>query len=149
MPIYQSRNWLSLLQVHLECNLFVQYPSIIVDEVNGLVKVLVQFNFDHEASKLQQTFGSFLRVIDISIPSIWLDESEEGEESVVSYFLDVLVKMTLKSYVRHTVLLLEFFSCRTNWLIWPYFLCINQGLISNKSTRLMVEISKYLPLWYF
>ncbi|XP_056022733.1 putative elongator complex protein 1 [Ostrea edulis] len=57
--------------------------DIMRDEVNGLVKVLVQFNFDHEASKLQQTFGSFLRVIDISIPSIWLDESEEGEESVV------------------------------------------------------------------
>jgi hypothetical protein len=78
------------LQIKKFClKAIVQYLFLIVDEVNGLVKVLVQFNFDHEASKLQQTFGSFLSVIDISIPSIWLDESEEGEESVVSFLLDV------------------------------------------------------------
>lgn len=54
--------------------------------MNGLVKVLVQFNNDKEASKLQETFGSFLNLIDTSVPSIWLDEAEDEGESVVSYF---------------------------------------------------------------
>lgn len=57
--------------------------DIMRDEVHGLVKVLVQFNSDKEASKLQETFGGFLSLIDTSIPSIWMDDSEEGEESVV------------------------------------------------------------------
>ena len=58
--------------------------SELSDEVNGLVKVLVQFNNDKEASKLQETFGSFLNLIDTSVPSIWLDEAEDEGESVVS-----------------------------------------------------------------
>nr|XP_022331417.1 putative elongator complex protein 1 [Crassostrea virginica]XP_022331418.1 putative elongator complex protein 1 [Crassostrea virginica] len=57
--------------------------DIMRDEVNGLVKVLVQFNNDKEASKLQETFGSFLNLIDTSVPSIWLDEAEDEGESVV------------------------------------------------------------------
>ncbi|XP_061166857.1 putative elongator complex protein 1 [Saccostrea echinata] len=57
--------------------------DIMRDEVKELVKVLVQFNSDKEACKLQQTFGSFLTLIDSAIPSIWLDEAEEGEESLV------------------------------------------------------------------
>lgn len=60
--------------------------SELSDEVNGLVKVLVQFNNDKEASKLQETFGSFLNLIDTSVPSIWLDEAEDEGESVVSCF---------------------------------------------------------------
>ena len=58
--------------------------SELSDEVNGLVKVLVQFNNDKEASKLQETFGSFLNLIDTSVPSIWLDEAEDEGEYVVS-----------------------------------------------------------------
>lgn len=60
------------------------------DEVCGLVKVMIQFNSDKEASKLQETFGGFLSLIDTSIPSIWMDDSEEGEESVVSFVYIVL-----------------------------------------------------------
>ena len=48
------------------------------------MKVLVQFNNDKEACKLQETFGSFLNLIDTSVPSIWLDEAEDEGESVVS-----------------------------------------------------------------
>lgn len=64
--------------------------SFLSDEVHGLVKVLVQFNSDKEASELQETFGGFLSLIDTSIPSIWMDDSEEGEESVVSFIYIVL-----------------------------------------------------------
>lgn len=60
------------------------------DEVRGLVKVMIQFNRDKEASKLQETFGGFLSLIDTSIPSIWMDDSEKGEESVVSFVYIVL-----------------------------------------------------------
>lgn len=72
--------------------------SFLSDEVHGLVKVLVQFNSDKEASKLQETFGGFLSLIDTSIPSIWMDDSEEGEESVVSFMYIIHVLYTVYMY---------------------------------------------------
>lgn len=73
--------------------------SLLSDEVHGLVKVLVQFNSDKEASKLQETFGGFLSLIDTSIPSIWMDDSEEGEESVVSIMYIILYTVYMYCFV--------------------------------------------------
>lgn len=65
---------------------------------------MIQFNSDKEASKLQETFGGFLSLIDTSIPSIWMDDSEEGEESVVSFCVYCSVHL-VDQYYNHQCLL--------------------------------------------
>lgn len=85
----------------------ILFKSLLSDEVRGLVKVMIQFNSDKEASKLQETFGGFLSLIDTSIPSIWMDDSEEGEESVVSFMYIVLYTLLINIYNHQCMLCLS------------------------------------------
>lgn len=53
------------------------------DEVQSLLKALVQFHFDKQASELQQKFSDFLSDIEKSIPDIWNDETNDNSNQPI------------------------------------------------------------------
>ncbi|XP_067666360.1 elongator complex protein 1-like [Haliotis asinina] len=53
------------------------------EEVNSLMKALVQFHYDAQALSLHQQLDSFLTLIDKSVPCIWLDESPQDAPLVL------------------------------------------------------------------
>lgn len=53
------------------------------DEMQSLLKALVQFHFDKQASELQQKFSNFLIDIEKSIPDIWNDETTDNSSQPV------------------------------------------------------------------
>lgn len=52
------------------------------EEVNSLMRALVQFHYDALALSLHQQLDSFLTLIDRSIPCIWLDEGPQDANPV-------------------------------------------------------------------
>ncbi|XP_041368137.1 putative elongator complex protein 1 [Gigantopelta aegis] len=48
------------------------------DEINSLMKALVQFSFDEKAATLQSVYDKFLGLIEKSIPDIWSDDDAAG-----------------------------------------------------------------------
>ncbi|XP_050400730.1 putative elongator complex protein 1 [Patella vulgata] len=53
------------------------------DDMNLLLKILVEFYYDDEASKLQEMYDMFLSVIDTSIPEIWLNSTDTSNTDTV------------------------------------------------------------------
>jgi hypothetical protein len=56
-----------------------------------LLKALVQFHFDKQASELQQKFSDILSDIEKSIPDIWNDETNDNSNQPVSYFTCIYI----------------------------------------------------------
>jgi hypothetical protein len=75
----------------LICNVYTSYIS---DEVQSLLKALVQFHFDKQASELQQKFSDILSDIEKSIPDIWNDETNDNSNQPVSYFTSTCIYIT-------------------------------------------------------
>ncbi|KAJ8304476.1 hypothetical protein KUTeg_018059 [Tegillarca granosa] len=48
------------------------------NEMNMLLKALVQFHYDEKAKELQTKYDKFLTLIEKSIPEVWLQETEES-----------------------------------------------------------------------
>lgn len=48
------------------------------DDIHGLLKALVQFNFDRQAAGLQKKFADFLSDIESAIPDVWNEETTEN-----------------------------------------------------------------------
>lgn len=57
-------------------------PRSPAEEVHGLLKALVLFQFDKQAEKLQLAYGEALQMMEVALPEVWPEGQQNGQAPV-------------------------------------------------------------------